>query len=94
MFPGEVIYEEITVPGSSLYLDIFMPNIGLIVEVHGRQHYEHVPFFHKTKMEFLMAQKRDRDKIEWSNLNGFRIAVLPYNREEEWRQIILQALEP
>ena len=60
ILPGVVIFEEVTLPGCGLYLDIFMPSISLAVEVHGRQHYEFVPFFHKTKADFLLARKRDR----------------------------------
>lgn len=92
LFPNTVIYEEITIP-DGLYLDLFIPSLDLIVEVHGKQHYEFVPFFHKTKANFLIAKKRDRDKIEWATLNKFSIAILPYNEEDKWESIISKTLQ-
>lgn len=92
LFPNRLIYEEITTP-DNLYLDIFIPCLPLIVEVHGKQHYEFVPFFHKTKANFLLAKKRDRDKVEWANLNKIPIAELPYDQQENWETIILKVLQ-
>lgn len=81
--------EEVTIPGaSSMYLDIYLPLIPLAVEVHGRQHYEHVPFFHKSKAEFLLSQRRDKDKAAWADLNDIPLVVLPYNQEANWWQLI------
>jgi hypothetical protein len=92
ILPGVVIFEEVTLPGCGLYLDIFLPSISLAVEVHGRQHYEFVPFFHKTKADFLLARKRDRDKLEWCNLNDITLVVLPYDGEDEWKNLISSAI--
>ena len=71
IFPTLSVYEEVTLPGSKrsgraslLYADFFLPEIMLIVEVHGKQHYEYCSFFHKDKMDFLKSKKRDIDKIE------------------------------
>ena len=85
-------FEEVSLPGCGLYLDIFMPSISLAIEVHGRQHYEFVPFFHKTKMDFLLARKRDRDKIEWCELNDIVLVSLPYNEEDRWKSLISSAI--
>jgi hypothetical protein len=93
---GYNVLEEVKLPGSTashkrsvLYLDFFVPNLMLAVEVHGRQHYEYVPFFHKTKRGFILAQARDEDKTEWCKLNGVEILVLKYSEsEDEWRKTL------
>jgi hypothetical protein len=93
-FPNDVIMEEITLPGSSrsaLYADFFIQRVSLIVEVHGEQHYEFVPFFHKTKANFLLSKKRDRDKKEWCDINGFKYLALSYKEVEEWKHQIRNA---
>ena len=69
-----------------------MPSISLAIEVHGRQHYEFVPFFHKTKSDFLLARKRDRDKAEWCNLNNVTLVVLPHDEEDKWKNLIGSAI--
>ena len=99
LYPHHTIYEELTLPGSSvvgrrglLYADLFIPSLPLLVEVHGRQHYEYVPFFHKTKMDFAIAKKKDRDKEEWCRLNDITFAVLPYNEIEKWEQILAESI--
>ena len=90
------VLEEVKLPGSTsahkksvLFLDFFIPNIRKAFEVHGRQHYEHVPFFHNTKRDFLLAKARDEDKIEWCNMNEIELIVLKYSEDDDdWRKAI------
>ncbi|NBO99219.1 MAG: hypothetical protein EBU90_03705 [Proteobacteria bacterium] len=90
------ILEEVKLPGSTalhrksvLYLDFYIPSIKLGVEVHGEQHYEYCPFFHKSKADFLKSKARDEDKIDWCTLNGIKIVILNYKEsDDEWRQQI------
>tara|TARA_R100000152_G_C6781331_1_gene215612 strand:+ start:1947 stop:2375 length:429 start_codon:yes stop_codon:yes gene_type:complete len=98
VFPQFSVYEEVTLPGSKrlgrsslLYADFFIPEIMCIVEVHGKQHYEYCSFFHKNKMDFVNAKRRDLDKIEWCELNNITIVVLPYNEEKQWKHLIQQS---
>lgn len=99
LFPNLSVYEEVTLPGSKkigrsslLYADFFIPELMMIVETHGRQHYQYCSFFHKDKMDFVNAKKRDLDKIEWCEINNIKIVVLPFDRKEEWKQLILQTV--
>jgi len=98
LFPYQRIYEEVTLPGSKtistglLYADFLIPNKYIIVEVHGKQHYEYCSHFHKTKADFMKSRKRDKKKIEWCELNDFTIIVLPYNKEDQWKNLIIGSL--
>jgi hypothetical protein len=94
-FSNYPIYEEVTLPGSKkasrkslLYADFFIPEVALIVEVHGEQHYSFCSFFHKSKYDFFKSKKRDKDKIEWCKLNNIDILILPYNEREEWKKAV------
>ena len=90
------VLEEVKLPGSTsshkksvLYLDFFIPNIKKAFEVHGRQHYEHIPFFHRTNAAFLLAKGRDEEKIEWCELHSIEIITLKYSGDDdEWRSTI------
>lgn len=100
LFSQYSVYEEITLPGSRktpkqslLFADFYIPDLALVVEVHGQQHYEYNSFFHKSIVHFYQCKKRDKDKIEWCEFNGIDVAELPYNRKKEWKKI-LQKIRP
>ena len=90
------ILEEVKLPGSTLahrrsvlYLDFFIPVIKVGIEVHGKQHYEFTPFFHKNMADYILAMNRDDDKIDWCKLNNIRLTVLKYSdSDDEWRSTI------
>ncbi len=89
VFPLYSILEEITIPlkrGKDVYLDFFLPQPRICVEVNGRQHFEFVQFFHNTIAGFRLQQKNDRLKREWLELNRIRLIELNYNEtEDEWK---------
>lgn len=95
-FKGYSVYEEVKLPGSTnpayqsvLYLDFLVPNAKIGVEVHGNQHFEYVPFFHKTKAGFLFSQMRDRNKVAWCELNDIELIIFRYDEtDEQWRKQI------
>lgn len=91
IYPTMQILEEIPInvrKSEILYLDFYLPLSKKCIEVHGEQHYEFTPFYHANKMAFLKAQKRDRDKKEWCEINGIAYIELPYNQIENWENII------
>jgi len=74
LMPREVILEEFSVPSSRLKVDFFVPLKEIVVEVQGKQHNEHVPFFHgdkKTSVALGKQRQRDIQKNEWIDRNGF-----------------------
>lgn len=100
LFPSYSVYEEVTLPGSKrlgrsslLYADFFIPSLMLIIEVHGKQHYEYCQHFHGDKMGFVKAKRRDSDKAEWCEINDFSLIVLPYNERKEWKNLILKTVQ-
>ena len=88
------ILEEVKMPGSTLphrksvlYLDFFIPVVMVGVEVHGQQHYEYTPFFHRNKAAFLKAQTRDEEKLRWCELNNIELIILNHSdSDNEWRE--------
>lgn len=94
-FPYDRILEEVSLPGTrtvknkSLRADFYIPNRTLIVEVHGQQHFKFNAFHFKDKLSFFRAQARDKNKIEWCNINDIRIVQFNYNEDtDEWRNKI------
>lgn len=97
IFHSYRVLEEVKLPGSTalhrkgvLYLDFYIPQIRRGFEVHGQQHYEYNPFFHKSKADFILAKAKDEDKIEWCRLNNVRLTTLKYSdNKEDWRKQIV-----
>lgn len=92
VFTSEKLLEEVPLPGSGgLFGDFYLPQSKIMVEVHGRQHYEFVSHFHQNIQGFIASKKRDNNKADWCSLNGITLVVLPYNGDiEEWKKILTQ----
>lgn len=92
IYPTLQILEEVPISirrNETLFLDFYLPLKKICIEVHGEQHYKFIPFYHNTILNFLKSQKRDREKAEWCENNGIRYIVLPYNNQDEWRDILV-----
>jgi hypothetical protein len=90
LFPFDVRMEEVPLPGSGgLKADFIILSEKLMVEVHGRQHYEFVQHFHRTPEGFREAKQRDANKRKWCDINGIRYVECPYNESvEQWERRI------
>ena len=93
MFKGFFVYEEVKLPGSRvgsvLYLDFLIDSYNLAVEVHGRQHYEYVPHFHKSRANYMEHKKRDVIKERWCEHNDITLVELKYSDDiDKWREQI------
>ena len=99
-FPCDIIYEELTLPGTKnerqarpLFADFFVSSRYIMVEVQGEQHYKFNSHFFKNKIEFYKAQGRDRNKREWCEVNNFILVCLPYNEtDEQWLERVRNRL--
>jgi hemerythrin-like domain-containing protein len=92
LYPTLQILEEVTIhpkKSETMYLDFYLPLIKKCIEVHGEQHYSFVPHYHSNKLAFLKAQKRDRDKKYWCEINSIEYIELSYKEDiETWKQLI------
>ena len=58
--------------------DFFLPELGVLVEVQGRQHTEFTKAFYKNRSDFLKAQERDREKISYCLSHGIPLYCVPW----------------
>lgn len=86
--PSSSIYEEVSLLGLNLVADFFIPDLGIMVEVHGEQHYKFIKRFHKTQAGFRASRMRDAMKQEWCDLNQITYIELPFDQVENWASII------
>jgi len=63
-----------------IYFDIAIPELKLIVEYHGRLHYQEV--FKSAEVKQL--KERDTYKAELCRANGFALVIIPYWWNQKW----------
>ena len=82
IFPQEEIVEdyfhsEISRNSSfHVQFDIFLVNLNIAIEYHGRQHYEDIPNAGFASLE--MYQNRDEEKAKLCKEYGIKLIVIPY----------------
>lgn len=88
-FPFDRVLEEVPIPGTKLRADFLVPSKMVIVEVQGRQHYEHSARLHGSYENYLRARRRDRRKVQFCDLNDIRLIELRDDLDDdEWRRIL------
>ena len=89
LYPLNNVLEEVPATGTGLFLDFYIPHLGVAIEVHGEQHYKYIPMFHGSPLGFLASKTRDRKKKEWCELNGIALVELSYaDTDDRWREQI------
>ena len=94
IYPFEKVAEEFPLLGTKprLFADFYIPALDLIIEVHGKQHFEYNTFFYKNKQDFFKAKARDNLKYEWCDENSIILLEVAYDQsEQEWKEIIRKA---
>lgn len=92
LYSMDRILEEVPLPGSNgLTADFFIPSRRLMIETHGQQHYEFVPFFHHNLMGFINSKKNDQNKRDWCEINDIILVELPYGDINGWDRRIRDA---
>ncbi len=96
VFPRMSMVEEVAVKikkGLTLYLDLYIPMLSVVVEIHGRQHYEFTPHFHGHQHRFGRCRLNDDLKKEWCEINEIRYVELAYNESaDEWAEKLRRAI--
>lgn len=99
----KLVFPEITIKtekhveykGQRLYIDIWVPQFGLVIEVHGRQHDEFVKHFHGDARGFNASKRRDSLKEDWARENNYIFVTLRENQlpvtEESLLEILYEA---
>lgn len=69
-----VINDRKSIPGFNGRPDIYVPELKIVIEIDGKQHYEFVKYFHRNQGDFQNQQIRDKKLNEACKIN--RITVM------------------
>lgn len=78
-FPYHAIREE--EPIGNLWVDLYIPQLGIAFEVHGIQHMEFNLFFHNTKDDFKRGQDNDWRKSEMLEDKNIALVVVYHDED-------------
>ncbi len=71
---GDVVGEEVAVPGTMMKMDFVNLSKKIILEVDGQAHRKFNKFFHNNNIHnFISSLKRDESKEKFAKLNGFEL---------------------
>jgi len=85
--------EYVTYCNQKLFIDIFVPQLALVVEVHGRQHDEFVGHFHGSAEGFRSSERRDSLKEEWAAEQGYTMVILREHQLPITTEDLLEAID-
>lgn len=63
---------------SFVFIDFYLPDYNIFIEYNGKQHYEYVPYFHKSLDNFTKQQIRDNIVRSYCEQNGIKLIEIPY----------------
>lgn len=72
--------------------DFYLPELNLLIEFHGQQHYQPIELFGGER-EFKETQRRDSKKRKLAIENGFGLIVLNYRDMNSLEKILLRKIE-
>ena len=78
-----IVYEEFPVYQTRMRVDILNATKRIAVEVNGPQHSQYSEFFHGNRANYLRSIKRDFKKLEWLELNKFKLIEIEADEVEQ-----------
>jgi very-short-patch-repair endonuclease len=95
VFPHNIITKEyyINYKNTRLFFDFYIKDLGLLLEIQGRQHDEFVKHFHTDRETFLAAKKRDDLKKEYCEKQDFVLIEIRKDNELDKDKFIERVLE-
>ena len=79
----QVFFEEFPVYGTKMSVDLINFTKKIAIEVNGPQHKEFNKFFHNnSKANYLNSIRRDWEKTEWLEKNGFTLIEIEHDEVE------------
>lgn len=74
----DFLRNHITDGNNNLEIDCYCHELRLGVEYNGKQHYEYIPYMHKTKDAYYNQKYRDQMKRDLCSKNGIVLIEVPY----------------
>lgn len=92
--------DQYIIPETDLTLryDFYLPEYDLLIEFHGKQHYEYIPFFHRgSEDNFIMQKNRDNIVRHLAKSHKYNYLEFSYKQldslsKEEFEELVLSKI--
>jgi len=94
LFHHNIILSEwyLNYKGQRLFFDIFIKDLGVLIEIQGRQHFKFVKHFHGSMEGFIEQKKRDNLKLEFIEENE-KLSLARFNYDESiTKELVLKRI--
>ena len=94
LFPYNIVLVEwhVNYKGQRLFFDVFIKDLGVLIEIQGRQHFEFVKHFHRSMEGFIEQKKRDNLKLEFIEENE-KLSLARFNYDESiTKELVLKRI--
>lgn len=78
--------QEYIIPNQKyrFYYDFYLPELNILIEFHGIQHYKYIPHFHRNEEDYFLARRIVDDiKITMANVLKYKFLVFNYKELEK-----------
>lgn len=78
--------------------DFYLPELNILIEFHGRQHFEFVHYFHRTEDNFLAQKERDMIKRQLAKELKYKLIELDHKQleslsEKQFEELLLKMIK-
>lgn len=75
------------------FFDFYIPSLNLAIEFDGQQHYEFIPFFHRTQENFEERKRIDKEKNQYCLDKKIKLLRIPYAEIDNLNNILKEIFE-
>lgn len=93
IYPNIKIHHEYRIGKLNQRIDIFIPQLGLAVEIDGEQHFGFNKFFHKSELDWNASVERDKRKEAFLAEHGVKLVRIPYNTKIKNKEDLQKVIE-
>lgn len=79
LYPSYEVVFEYPIGQLNQRIDIFIPILGLAIEIDGIQHFKFVKFFFKDELAWNTAKRLDEQKENYLAERGVKLVRIPYD---------------
>lgn len=76
MFEREKTYQDLK--NGRFRFDYYLPQLNILLEIDGEQHFHYVSKFFRNRQDFLKAREHDRRKNSYCLANNIKLYRIPY----------------